>query len=150
VFVRLLLLFTVVPLVELFLLIQLDRLIGLAPTIAIVLLTGVLGAAIARWQGMATLRRVQTEMASGRVPTAPLVDGLLILVAAAVLVTPGLITDTVGFLLLVPASRAAVRRALVEAFRRRMHGRGPVVIDADWSPADEPPQGDPDDRSLSP
>ena len=132
-FIRLLLLFTVVPMVELGLLIQLHSVIGLAPTIAIVLLTGFAGAAIARWQGLATLRRVQAEMADGRVPTGPLVDGLLILVAGAVLLTPGLITDAVGFLLLVPPTRAAVRRGLVQAFRRRMTAHGSVVIDADWS-----------------
>ena len=95
-FVRLLLLFTVVPIVELLLLIELGRHIGLAPTLAIVLGTGVLGAALARWQGLATLRQVQTEMDAGRLPTGPLVDGLLILVAGAVLLTPGLLTDLAG------------------------------------------------------
>jgi len=141
-FFRLLLLFTVVPLVELGLLIQLGKVIGLAPTIAIVLLTGVVGAALARWQGMATLRRVQTEMAEGRVPGEALVDGLLILVAGAVLLTPGLLTDAFGFMLLIPPSRAAVRRALVAAFRGRVQSNGPVTFDANWSPGDdrdEPP-----------
>jgi UPF0716 protein FxsA len=149
VFVRLLLLFTVVPLVELALLIQLGRLIGLAPTIALVLLTGAVGAALARWQGLQTLRRVQTEMAEGRVPTGALVDGLLILVAGAVLLTPGLITDIVGFLLLIPPTRAAVRRAVVEAFRRRMQPGQPVVLDAEWTPDDDP-EPDRERRSLDP
>lgn len=141
-FLRLLLLFTVVPLVELGLLIQIGRVIGLVPTITIVLLTGFAGAALARWQGMATLRRVQTDMAEGRVPAEALVDGLLILVAGAVLLTPGLLTDIAGFLLLIPPTRAAVRRALVEAFRGRVQGGGPVTFDANWSPGDdrdEPP-----------
>jgi len=142
-FFRLLLLFTVLPLVELALLIQLGRLIGLAPTIAIVLLTGVTGAALARWQGLATLRRVRAEMAEGRVPTAALIDGLLILVAGAVLLTPGLITDTIGFLLLIPPTRAAVRRALADAFRRRMHRDGTVVLDGEWSTIDDPPTPNP-------
>jgi UPF0716 protein FxsA len=137
-FFRLLLLFTVLPMVELALLIQLGRIIGLAPTIAIVLLTGVTGAALARWQGLATFRRVRAEMAAGRVPTGALIDGLLILVAGAVLLTPGLITDTIGFLLLIPPTRAAVRRALADAFRRRMRRDGTVVIDGEWSRADDP------------
>jgi len=142
-FLRLLLLFTVVPLIELGLLIQLGRVIGLAPTIAIVLLTGFAGAALARWQGLATMRRVQTDMAAGRVPADALVDGLLILVAGAVLLTPGLLTDIFGFLLLIPPTRTAVRRALVEAFRGRVRGGGgPVAFDARWSSdrdPDEPP-----------
>lgn len=147
-FIRLLLLFTVVPLVELGLLIQLDRVIGLVPTIALVLLTGVAGAAIARWQGLTTLRRVQAEMSKGRVPTGPLVDGLLILVAGAVLLTPGLITDIFGFVLLIPPTRAAVRRALVEAFRRRTQGRGTVVFDADWSPVGDPDTAQTNNRTI--
>ncbi len=138
-FFRLLLLFTVVPLVELGLLIQLGRVIGLVPTIAIVLSTGFAGAALARWQGLATIRRVQTDMAAGRVPAEALVDGLLILVAGALLLTPGLLTDAVGFLLLIPPTRAAVRRALVQAFRGRVGGRGgPVTLDARWSSDDTP------------
>ena len=148
VFVRLLLLFTVVPLVELALLIQLDRAIGLAPTIAIVLLTGFAGAAIARWQGLVTLSRVRTEMAAGRAPTGPLVDGLLILVAGAVLLTPGLITDALGFALLLPPTRAAVRRWLVKAFRRRMQGRGAVVFDADWTQGGDPHDSPANDRTI--
>lgn len=131
-FVRLLLLFTVVPIVELGLLVQLGRFIGLAPTIAIVLVTGIVGASLARWQGLATLRRVQADMADGRVPTGPLVDGLLILVAGAVLLTPGLLTDVLGFLLLIPPTRAAVRRRLAEMFRSRLQPDQGVVIDASW------------------
>lgn len=135
---RLLLLFTVVPLVELVLLIQLGRVVGLAATLALVLATGVLGASLARWQGLATLRRVQAEMAEGRVPAGALVDGLLILLAGAVLLTPGLLTDAVGFLLLIPPSRAAVRRALTRAIRSRMRRTGAITLDADWVRDDEP------------
>jgi UPF0716 protein FxsA len=141
-FFRLLLLFTVVPLVELGLLIELGRVIGLAPTIAIVVLTGFAGAALARWQGLATLRKVQTDMAQGRVPGEALVDGLLILVAGAVLLTPGLLTDALGFLLLIPPTRAVVRRSLVNTFKGRVQMGGPTTFDARWSSGDdrdEPP-----------
>lgn len=137
-FVRLLLLFTVVPFVELLLLIELGRHVGLAPTLALVLATGVLGAALARWQGLATLRRVQTELDAGRLPAGPLVDGLLILVAGAVLLTPGLLTDLLGFALLVPATRAAVRRWVSRALRTRVQHDGHVVLDAEWERQDDP------------
>jgi UPF0716 protein FxsA len=145
VFARLFLLFTIIPILELALLVQLGRVIGLAPTLAVVLLTGITGAALARWQGLATLRRVQSEMAQGRVPTSPLVDGLLILVAGAFLLTPGLITDTLGFLLLIPPTRAAVRRAIVEAFRRRLQHDGRMPIDVSWTAG-----GPPDDNGTEP
>jgi UPF0716 protein FxsA len=137
-FVRLLLLFTVVPIVELLVLIELGRHVGLGPTLALVLATGVLGAALARWQGLATLRRVQAEMEAGRLPTGPLVDGLLILIAGAVLLTPGLLTDVLGFALLVPATRVALRRRVSRAIRTRMRHDGNVVIDAEWEREDGP------------
>jgi len=131
-FLRLLLLFTVVPLVELYLLITIGGVIGVAATIAIVLGTGILGAWLARWQGLAVLRRINEEMAAGRLPTDALIDGLLVLVAAAVLLTPGLLTDTAGFVLLVPAGRAVVRKAVAAAIARRVQVKDPDVIDAEW------------------
>jgi len=88
-FLRLLLLFTVVPLVELFLLIQVGGLIGIWATVAIVILTGVLGAWLTRLQGLRTLHRLREELAAGGLPAATLVDGMLILAAGAVLLTPG-------------------------------------------------------------
>ena len=131
-FLRLFLLFTAVPLVELYLLIRIGRVIGVVPTIAIVVVTGALGAALARHQGLGVLRRLQEDLVAGRPPTGALVDGLLILVAAAMLLTPGLITDAVGFLLLVPAGRKVVRKAVSAALERRFVVRDPGVIDAEW------------------
>jgi UPF0716 protein FxsA len=131
-FLRLLLLFTIVPLIELYLLIKIGGILGVVPTIAIVIGTGVLGAWLARWQGLAVLRRISDEMAAGRLPTDALIDGLLILVAAAVLLTPGLLTDTLGFVLLVPASRALVRKVVAAAIARRVPNAKPDVIDAEW------------------
>ena len=131
-FLRLLLLFTVVPLIELYLLITIGGVIGVVPTIAIVIGTGVLGAWLARWQGLAVLQRISEEMTAGRLPTDALIDGLLILVAAAVLLTPGLLTDTLGFVLLVPASRAFVRKIVAAAIARRVPEAKPDVIDAEW------------------
>ncbi len=131
-FLRLLLLFTIVPLVELYLLITIGGVIGVVPTIAIVIGTGVLGAWLARWQGLAVLRRIQDEMAAGRLPTDALIDGLLVLVAAAMLLTPGLLTDTTGFFLLIPGSRAVVRRVVAAAMARKARLGEPNVIDAKW------------------
>lgn len=132
-FVRLALLFTVVPLVELYLLIEVGRHIGVGATIAIVVLTGLLGAWLARLQGLAVVRQVQHSLAAGQIPTDAIVDGVLILLAAAVLLTPGLITDSVGFLLLIPAGRKLVRRTV----RKKMAGQQPVdgvpdVIDVNF------------------
>jgi len=120
VFFRLLLLFTLVPLSELFLLVELGRRLGTWPTIALVLATGALGAWLARRQGLRVLAEIRAEQAAGRLPTAALVDGLLVLVAGAVLLTPGLLTDLCGFALLVPAIRGAIRRRLSTAFGRRI------------------------------
>lgn len=131
-FLRLLLLFTLVPLVELYLLIEIGGAIGVAPTIAIVIVTGVIGAALARWQGLSVLRRLQDDLAAGRSPTDALIDGLLIFVAGAVLLTPGLITDALGFLLLVPAGRAAVRKLVSAAVARNLVVRRPDIVDAEW------------------
>lgn len=130
---RLFLLFTVVPLVELFLLINLGRRVGVVPTIALVLFTGALGAYLARSQGLATWRKAQQELAAGRMPAAQLIDGMLILIAGAVLLTPGLLTDFFGFSLLIPGGR----RFIAERVRSMMKGRvrtarGQVVVIHDY------------------
>jgi len=119
-------------LIELYLLVTIGGVIGVTPTIAIVLGTGILGAWLARWQGLAVIRRINDEMAAGRLPTDALIDGLLVLVAAAVLLTPGLLTDAAGFVLLVPGSRAAVRKAVAAAIAKRVRVTSPDVIDAQW------------------
>ena len=131
-FLRLLLLFTVVPLVELFLLVKLGTVIGIGATVLIVICTGVLGAWLARWQGLGVLRRLTEDMNEGRLPADALIDGLLILIAGAVLLTPGLITDALGFLLLVPQGRAVVRRTIAARLASRTKVSDPGVIDAEW------------------
>ncbi len=134
---RLLLVFTLVPLLELYLLVRIGEVVGTLPTIALVVGTGALGAWLTRLEGLRVLRRVQTELAQGRLPTTALIDGLLILVAGVLLVTPGLITDCCGFCLLVPPLRAIVRRWLRRAWERRLRADGRVVIDAQWRPDDD-------------
>lgn len=131
-FLRLLLLFTLVPLLELFLLVKLGTVIGIGETIVIVICTGVLGAWLARWQGLGVIRRLTDDVNQGRLPADALIDGLLILIAGAVLLTPGLITDALGFLLLVPRGRAVVRKLVAARFEKKIDDDDPNVIDAEW------------------
>ena len=131
-FLRLLLLFTLVPLIELFLLVKLGTVIGIGATVLIVISTGVLGAWLARRQGLGVLRRLSEDLNEGRLPGDTLIDGLLILVAGVLLLTPGLITDTIGFLLLVPQGRTVVRRIVAARFEKRTIDGDPDVIDAEW------------------
>ena len=107
---RLLLLFIVVPAVELALLIEIGSRIGTPATLAIIVVTGFVGAALARAQGLGVIRQVQRETAEGQLPADSLVDGAFILVAAALLVTPGVLTDAFGFLCLLPPFRALAKR----------------------------------------
>lgn len=111
----LLLLFIVLPAVELGLLIEVGQRIGTFETIMLIVVTGVVGASMARNQGVRVLGHVQSEIAAGRMPADSLVDGILILLASALLVTPGVLTDAFGFLCLIPAFRGRVKR---EAMRR--------------------------------
>lgn len=115
---RLLLLFIVVPLIELALLLQIGEWVGLLPTIALVILTGIAGAALARSQGVRVFFRIRQELATGRMPVDQMIDGLLIFVAGALLLTPGLLTDIFGLSMLVPGPRNAFKRIV----GRRLQG----------------------------
>lgn len=105
----LLLLFIGMPVLELYLLVRLSQLVGFGTALLIVIGTGMLGAWLARQQGLQTLAGIQQELNEGRMPAGRLLDGVLILLAAAVLITPGLLTDIAGFALLLPPVRAVVR-----------------------------------------
>ncbi len=118
-FLRLLLLFTVVPLIELALLIKIGEVVGLPATIALVIVTGVLGAWLAKNQGVRTLTRLQQELQSVRMPADTMLDGLLIFIAGAVLLTPGLLTDLFGFFLLTPVCRQWLRGVIKTWLQRR-------------------------------
>jgi len=124
---RLLLLFIAVPAVELMLLIEIGQRIGTLATIGLIMGTGIVGASLARQQGMSAFARLRTDLADGRLPTEPIVDGVLILVAGAVLITPGVLTDLSGFLLLVPACRRLLKRSL----KRRFEGAVGVAVGFD-------------------
>ena len=115
---RLALLFVVVPLIELVLLIQLGQVVGLWPTLGLVVMTGVMGAALARAEGLRVLFQFQRELASGRLPHQALLDGISVLIGGAFLLTPGILTDVVGFSLLFPLTRRWIQRRVRERLER--------------------------------
>ena len=108
----LILLFVAVPIVELALLIKIGQYIGVGYTLAIVILTGVAGAYLAKMQGLLTLRRIQEDVNKGRMPADKLFDGVLILCSGILLLTPGFITDLIGFMGLIPLTRNLLKRWL--------------------------------------
>ncbi len=108
------LLFIVVPMVEIGLFIQVGGLLGLWPTIAIVFLTAVIGASLVRSQGIATLTSVQKKLQQGEMPTQEIVEGMLLAVAGVLLLTPGFMTDALGLVLLLPPSRAKIAQLLMQ------------------------------------
>lgn len=117
--------------------------IGIVPTFGIILITGVLGAWLTKLQGMRTLARYQQAVSEGRLPHEEVMDGLLILVAGAVLLTPGFLTDAVGFSLLVPGVRAVVKKWLGHYLKGKIQvagngmemGDGPGQVEAEISGA---------------
>ncbi len=119
-FGRLVLLLMVVAMADLALLLKVGGILTFVPTVGLVILTGIIGASLAKRQGLATLAKINTELAGGRMPTAQLGEGVLILLAAAVLVTPGFITDAVGLLLLVPIVRRRFLGIVTRYFESRI------------------------------
>lgn len=145
---KLLLLFILIPTIELILLIQIGRWIGTLPTIGLIIFTGVLGAYLARRQGVQVLARLRAELQAGRLPAEPIFDGVIVLVAGAFLITPGILTDTAGFLCLIPATRRLIKRviwsrleraiqqgqiftATYRDLRRRAEPEDVIIIDSD-------------------
>ncbi|MDX6624391.1 MAG: protein FxsA [Solirubrobacterales bacterium] len=119
----LVLLFIVVPIVELYVIIQVGGLIGLWPTLALLLLDAILGSMLLRHQGRGAWRRFNEALAQGRFPGTEVVDGLLIVIGGTLLLAPGFLTDIVGLLFLIPPTRAVVRAVL----KRFTIGRFTVV-----------------------
>jgi UPF0716 protein FxsA len=117
---RLALLFVGIPLLELFILIQVGQMVGLWPTIGLVVVTGFLGAALARAEGLKTLWRLQGELAQGRLPGGALLDGFAILVGGALLLTPGILTDVVGFSFLLPFTRKALLKRVQRSLEAQL------------------------------
>lgn len=116
-FPHLLFLLIVMPLVELWLLLRVGAHIGAGNTFLLVIITGVIGASLARQQGLKAWHDAQKQSAQGQIPGAALADGVMILIAGCLLMTPGIISDVIGFLLLVPPFRSIVRKSLRNRIR---------------------------------
>ena len=114
---KLILLFILLPLIELKLLLIIKDAIDWPATIALVLATGVLGGAMARREGLRTWAKIQRDLAAGRLPTDSMIDGLIILIGGAVLIAPGILTDLLGLATLFPFSRAWIAARLKRRFK---------------------------------
>lgn len=119
-FGKLLLLFILVPLAELFLFMTLGDMLGFGNTVLIIILTAFLGASLAKSQGRLAMVNFQQAMASGKMPHNEVLDGIMILIAGAVLLTPGFLTDAVGFALLLPPVRALIRGTFAERLKDKI------------------------------
>src|SRR3954453_2485910 len=115
----LILLFIVVPIAELYVILKVCYLIGILPTIALLIADSLLGAWLLRSQGRNVWRRFQETMQAGRVPHREVIDGALVIFGGAFLITPGFLTDVVGVLLLLPPTRALIRRLVRRRIERR-------------------------------
>jgi UPF0716 protein FxsA len=127
-FRRLLPLFIIVPIIELAVLIQLGRWIGLWPTLAIIAATGILGAALASREGLRAWRALQEDIYQGKVPGRPILDGLSIFSGGALLLTPGLLTDVLGFSLIIKPTRRWLQNKVVNRFGGRLIKQGQVFV----------------------
>ena len=114
-FLKLFLLFILVPLVELFFLLEISQYIGVFTTVMIIALTGAAGVSIARKQGYQVINNIKTNLNAGKMPTDDLISALLILIGGVTLLTPGFLTDITGFLLILPGSRDLIA-ALVKKY----------------------------------
>lgn len=103
-------LFIAIPLLELYILIQVGGLIGVVPTITICVFTAIAGAALLRYQGLRTITILQAKLAQGEFPAQDLLEGVILLVGGILLLTPGFFTDVLGFICLVPTCRSAIAR----------------------------------------
>jgi len=136
-------LFIAVPIVEISVFIQVGDMIGLWPTISIVILTAIVGTALLRQQGLSTLMKAQQSMNDGRMPASELFDGACLLVAGALLLTPGFVTDGIGFLLFLPPFRALLRHKATDIVKKSANIH---IVGADGQPIhpqDRPPHEGP-------
>ena len=117
--------FVVVPIIEIWVLIQASSVIGGVNTIALMILVSAIGAFLVRREGFGLITRIQQRLAAGELPTKELVDGLLVAMAGALMLTPGFVTDAIGLLCLFPPTRAVIRTALIARYRDRIQVAGP-------------------------
>lgn len=145
-FGRLLFLFIVVPLVDLFLLMWISKYTGILVTIGLVILTGVIGAWLAKQQGTFVRGQIKDRLSQRQMPADLIGDGAMIMFAAGLLLTPGLLTDVLGFSLLIPACRTYYKRALAAQFKNSFHFQ--VMTPPNGQPTGRYPDGRPDDPNI--
>ena len=141
----LILLFIVVPIAELYVIIQVGQSIGVLPTIALLILDSILGAWLWRSQGRVAWQRFNLALQEGRAPAREVLDGVLVIFGGALLLTPGFLTDILGLILLIPPTRAVFRRMLVARFVPRMVRTGAGAAAGRMrgrGPAGRPPEAD--------
>jgi UPF0716 protein FxsA len=119
-FFKLFILFTLVPVIELALLIKIGSIIGLFNTITIVIMTALIGAYMVKMEGIGVMYRIQQNMQEGIFPAEELINGMFILVAGALLLTPGFFTDVIGFLMVFPVSRNFLKKIAKSYMKRKM------------------------------
>ncbi len=113
-FTKLLILFVIIPVTELYILIEVGKRIGSLTTISIIIFTGILGAYLVKNQGFMILKKIQNDLNDGIMPGDSLIQGVIILAGGILLLTPGFVTDTVGFIFLIPASRNVIKKYLLK------------------------------------
>lgn len=137
---RLFLLFTLLPAVELFLLVRIGQWVGVVPTVVGVLAMGALGAALARREGLGLLRQLQADLQAGLPPADRLVEGAMVLVGCILLVTPGVVTDVIGFACLLPPTRRVLLPLVKRQAGKWIHVRSwPASAPAATRPPPEAP-----------
>lgn len=125
---RLFLLLTIIPILEIYLLVKAGALIGPLPTVGLLLLISLTGAWMIRHQGFEILRRIQSELSQGRMPARELLDGVMILTGGVLLLTPGFFTDVLGLFFLFPLTRALIGRFAALWIQRRLSHGGITII----------------------
>ncbi len=149
-FGRLLILFITIPILELCIFMMLGSRLGIPTTLAIIVITAFLGAFLTKSQGLKALTNYQQALAQGKLPHEEVMDGLMILIAGAVLMTPGFLTDTIGFSLLIPSVRTIVKSLLKQSLKNKVsvvgetmgsptaERNGPQVINVEAEVIDDP------------
>lgn len=122
------LLFTLTPLLEFYILIKVGTHIGALSTILIVLITGILGGIAAQAQGISVIRRISADLEQGIFPAESLWNGLFVLVGAVLLITPGLITDLLGFICILPPTRNPLKKMVKRYIARKLEQKGRITI----------------------
>lgn len=123
-FFKIFLLFTIIPTIELVILIKTGTIIGTLNTVIIIIITAVVGAYMVRLEGMGVMYRIRKNLVEGRFPAEELIDGLIIFIAGALLLTPGFVTDITGFIMIFPVTRNIVKTIIKKYIKRRFSLNG--------------------------